>query len=177
MPVRCRKLSPSGGRGCRCCAATAMTAHGQLHALPRRSIAVCFKLAELICAAKRFRVRRRRPGEYPTTPKIPLYFPIGRITMAANSRTACARPTPRARPGRRRSAGGALKGRSDARPDPSHQRHSQPGRAADQGGYEVIGAAGASGAPGGEKDEACVKAGIDKAGRSTESEGAFGDCH
>jgi hypothetical protein len=27
---------------------------------------------------------------------------------------------------------------------------------------EVIGAAGASGAPGGEKDEACVKAGIDK---------------
>jgi uncharacterized protein GlcG (DUF336 family) len=39
---------------------------------------------------------------------------------------------------------------------------------ADQGalpiklGDEVIGAAGASGAPGGEKDEACVKAGIDK---------------
>jgi uncharacterized protein GlcG (DUF336 family) len=29
-------------------------------------------------------------------------------------------------------------------------------------GDEVIGAAGASGAPGGEKDEACVKAGIDK---------------
>jgi len=29
-------------------------------------------------------------------------------------------------------------------------------------GEEVIGAAGASGAPGGEKDEACVKAGIDK---------------
>ena len=29
-------------------------------------------------------------------------------------------------------------------------------------GNEVIGAAGASGAPGGEKDEACVKAGIDK---------------
>jgi uncharacterized protein GlcG (DUF336 family) len=35
-------------------------------------------------------------------------------------------------------------------------------------GDEVIGAAGASGAPGGEKDEACVKAGIDKSGRSTE---------
>jgi uncharacterized protein GlcG (DUF336 family) len=39
---------------------------------------------------------------------------------------------------------------------------------ADQGalpikvGDEVIGAAGASGAPGGEKDEACIKAGIDK---------------
>src|SRR5215813_7890805 len=31
-----------------------------------------------------------------------------------------------------------------------------------QVGDEVIGAAGASGAPGGEKDEACVKAGIDK---------------
>jgi len=30
-------------------------------------------------------------------------------------------------------------------------------------GEEVIGAAGVSGAPGGEKDEACVKAGIDKA--------------
>jgi uncharacterized protein GlcG (DUF336 family) len=30
-------------------------------------------------------------------------------------------------------------------------------------GEETIGAAGASGAPGGEKDEACVKAGIDKA--------------
>ena len=29
-------------------------------------------------------------------------------------------------------------------------------------GDQVIGAAGASGAPGGEKDEACVKAGIDK---------------
>ena len=29
-------------------------------------------------------------------------------------------------------------------------------------GDEVIGAAGASGAPGGEKDEACVKAGLDK---------------
>jgi uncharacterized protein GlcG (DUF336 family) len=29
-------------------------------------------------------------------------------------------------------------------------------------GEEVIGAAGASGAPGGEKDEACVKAGLDK---------------
>jgi uncharacterized protein GlcG (DUF336 family) len=29
-------------------------------------------------------------------------------------------------------------------------------------GEDVIGAAGASGAPGGEKDEACVKAGIDK---------------
>ena len=29
-------------------------------------------------------------------------------------------------------------------------------------GEQVIGAAGASGAPGGEKDEACVKAGIDK---------------
>jgi uncharacterized protein GlcG (DUF336 family) len=29
-------------------------------------------------------------------------------------------------------------------------------------GDDVIGAAGASGAPGGEKDEACVKAGIDK---------------
>jgi uncharacterized protein GlcG (DUF336 family) len=29
-------------------------------------------------------------------------------------------------------------------------------------GDEVIGAAGASGAPGGEKDEACIKAGIDK---------------
>jgi uncharacterized protein GlcG (DUF336 family) len=29
-------------------------------------------------------------------------------------------------------------------------------------GEEVIGAAGASGAPGGEKDEACLKAGIDK---------------
>jgi uncharacterized protein GlcG (DUF336 family) len=29
-------------------------------------------------------------------------------------------------------------------------------------GDEVIGAAGASGAPGGEKDEACVQAGIDK---------------
>ena len=29
-------------------------------------------------------------------------------------------------------------------------------------GEEVVGAAGASGAPGGEKDEACVKAGIDK---------------
>ncbi|HXM84081.1 MAG TPA: heme-binding protein [Burkholderiales bacterium] len=29
-------------------------------------------------------------------------------------------------------------------------------------GEETIGAAGASGAPGGEKDEACVKAGIDK---------------
>ena len=29
-------------------------------------------------------------------------------------------------------------------------------------GNEVIGAAGASGAPGGEKDEACVKAGLDK---------------
>ena len=29
-------------------------------------------------------------------------------------------------------------------------------------GDEVVGAAGASGAPGGEKDEACVKAGIDK---------------
>jgi uncharacterized protein GlcG (DUF336 family) len=29
-------------------------------------------------------------------------------------------------------------------------------------GEEVIGAVGASGAPGGEKDEACVKAGIDK---------------
>jgi len=29
-------------------------------------------------------------------------------------------------------------------------------------GEEVIGAAGASGAPGGEKDEACIKAGIDK---------------
>ncbi len=29
-------------------------------------------------------------------------------------------------------------------------------------GDETIGAAGASGAPGGEKDEACVKAGIDK---------------
>jgi uncharacterized protein GlcG (DUF336 family) len=27
---------------------------------------------------------------------------------------------------------------------------------------DVIGAAGASGAPGGEKDEACVKAGLDK---------------
>ena len=31
-------------------------------------------------------------------------------------------------------------------------------------GEEVIGAAGVSGAPGGEKDEACVKAGIDKVG-------------
>jgi len=29
-------------------------------------------------------------------------------------------------------------------------------------GDEVIGAAGASGAPGGEKDEACIKAGLDK---------------
>jgi uncharacterized protein GlcG (DUF336 family) len=29
-------------------------------------------------------------------------------------------------------------------------------------GEEVIGAVGASGAPGGEKDEACVKAGIEK---------------
>jgi uncharacterized protein GlcG (DUF336 family) len=29
-------------------------------------------------------------------------------------------------------------------------------------GEETIGAVGASGAPGGEKDEACVKAGIDK---------------
>ena len=29
-------------------------------------------------------------------------------------------------------------------------------------GEDVIGAVGASGAPGGEKDEACVKAGIDK---------------
>jgi uncharacterized protein GlcG (DUF336 family) len=29
-------------------------------------------------------------------------------------------------------------------------------------GDDVVGAAGASGAPGGEKDEACVKAGIDK---------------
>ena len=29
-------------------------------------------------------------------------------------------------------------------------------------GEEVIGAAGASGAPGGEKDEACIKAGLDK---------------
>ena len=29
-------------------------------------------------------------------------------------------------------------------------------------GEEVIGAAGVSGAPGGEKDEACVKAGLDK---------------
>jgi uncharacterized protein GlcG (DUF336 family) len=29
-------------------------------------------------------------------------------------------------------------------------------------GEEVIGAVGASGAPGGDKDEACVKAGIDK---------------
>jgi len=29
-------------------------------------------------------------------------------------------------------------------------------------GEETIGAAGASGAPGGEKDEACAKAGIDK---------------
>jgi uncharacterized protein GlcG (DUF336 family) len=29
-------------------------------------------------------------------------------------------------------------------------------------GDETIGGAGASGAPGGEKDEACVKAGIDK---------------
>jgi uncharacterized protein GlcG (DUF336 family) len=29
-------------------------------------------------------------------------------------------------------------------------------------GEEVIGAVGASGAPGGEKDEACVKDGIDK---------------
>ncbi len=29
-------------------------------------------------------------------------------------------------------------------------------------GDDVIGAAGASGAPGGEKDEACIKAGIDK---------------
>ena len=33
---------------------------------------------------------------------------------------------------------------------------------APSGAMEVIGAAGASGAPGGEKDEACVKAGIDK---------------
>jgi uncharacterized protein GlcG (DUF336 family) len=31
-------------------------------------------------------------------------------------------------------------------------------------GEETIGAAGASGAPGGEKDEACIKAGIDKIG-------------
>ena len=45
-------------------------------------------------------------------------------------------------------------GQADARP-----RHSdKPLALAD----EVIGAAGASGAPGGEKDEACVKAGIDK---------------
>jgi uncharacterized protein GlcG (DUF336 family) len=29
-------------------------------------------------------------------------------------------------------------------------------------GEDVIGAAGASGAPGGEKDEACIKAGIEK---------------
>jgi uncharacterized protein GlcG (DUF336 family) len=29
-------------------------------------------------------------------------------------------------------------------------------------GEDVIGAAGASGAPGGEKDEACIKAGLDK---------------
>jgi len=29
-------------------------------------------------------------------------------------------------------------------------------------GEDVIGAAGVSGAPGGDKDEACVKAGIDK---------------
>ena len=29
-------------------------------------------------------------------------------------------------------------------------------------GDDVIGAAGASGAPGGEKDEACIKAGLDK---------------
>ena len=29
-------------------------------------------------------------------------------------------------------------------------------------GDQVIGSAGASGAPGGDKDEACVKAGIDK---------------
>ena len=29
-------------------------------------------------------------------------------------------------------------------------------------GDEVVGAAGVSGAPGGDKDEACVKAGIDK---------------
>jgi uncharacterized protein GlcG (DUF336 family) len=29
-------------------------------------------------------------------------------------------------------------------------------------GEEVIGAVGVSGAPGGDKDEACVKAGIDK---------------
>jgi uncharacterized protein GlcG (DUF336 family) len=31
-----------------------------------------------------------------------------------------------------------------------------------QVGDDVIGAAGVSGAPGGEKDEACVKAGLDK---------------
>ena len=36
------RSSRSGGRGCRCCAATAMTAQGQLHALPRRSITVRF---------------------------------------------------------------------------------------------------------------------------------------
>jgi uncharacterized protein GlcG (DUF336 family) len=29
-------------------------------------------------------------------------------------------------------------------------------------GDDVIGASGASGAPGGEKDEACIKAGLDK---------------
>jgi hypothetical protein len=38
----------------------------------------------------------------------------------------------------------------------------RPAPRSDRPMSHVIGAAGASGAPGGEKDEACVKAGIDK---------------
>ena len=48
-------------------------------------------------------------------------------------RTASARPIPRAPSARLGRAGRAPQGRSDARPDSSHQRHRQPGRAADQG--------------------------------------------
>ena len=52
--------------------------------------------------------------------------------------------------------------------EPAGSRHISPASPPAQGalpikvGEDVIGAVGASGAPGGEKDEACVKAGIDK---------------
>ncbi len=55
-----------------------------------------------------------------------------------------------------------VKGNSECRCAVAHQYHGGAGRAADQDRRRDIGAVGVSGAPGGEKDEACAKAGIDK---------------